>query len=153
MSPTNQFSTRYLNNYNDSNLVIDLMFLRQDSLELNNHMIYSDWRLSLDHTFLTVNIIIIEEYVQTKRHTLVKNSEEEEKFIEELINAIAKLNTNNISDKEMLELIIQILTTEIDRLWLKLFKVVNITKHSKTWWNNDCHGDLEKYRVSKQLED
>jgi len=45
----------------------------------------------------------MEEYVQTKKHTLVKNSKEQERFIEKLINTIAKLNTNNISDKEILE--------------------------------------------------
>ena len=128
---TNQFSTRYLDNHNDLNSVINLIFLRQDSLKLDNHMIYPDWRLSLDYTFLSVNITVIEEHVQTKKCTLVKNSKEEEKFIEELINTIAKLNTENISNKEMLEQIVQTLANEIDRLWLKHSKVINITRHSK----------------------
>ena len=43
--------------------------------------------------------MIIKEHVQTKKHTLVRNSKEEEKFIAELIDAIAKLNTKNISNK------------------------------------------------------
>ena len=128
---TNQFSTRYLDNYNDLNSVINLIFLRQDSLKLDNHMIYPDWKLSLDYTSLSVNITVIEEHVQTKKCTLVKNSKEEEKFIEELINTIAKLNTENISNKEMLEQIVQTLANEIDRLWLKHSKVINITRHSK----------------------
>ena len=128
---TNQFSTRYLDNHNDLNSVINLIFLRQDSLKLDNHMIYPDWRLSLDYTSLSVNITVIEEHVQTKKCTLVKNSKEEEKFIEELINTIAKLNTENISNKEMLEQIVQTLANEIDRLWLKHSKVINITRHSK----------------------
>jgi len=38
--PTNQVPTRYSDNQNDSNLVIDLMFLQLNSSELNNHMIY-----------------------------------------------------------------------------------------------------------------
>jgi len=94
-------------------------------------MIYPDWKLSLDYTSLSVNITVIEEHVQTKKCTLVKNSKEEEKFIEELINTIAKLNTENISNKEMLEQIVQTLANEIDRLWLKHSKVINITRHSK----------------------
>jgi len=40
---TNQVLTRYLDNQNNSNSVIDLIFLRQDSLELNNHMTYPEW--------------------------------------------------------------------------------------------------------------
>jgi len=79
LSPTNQFPTRYLDNHNDSNLVIDLMFLRQDSLELDNYMIHPDWRLSSDHAPLTVNIMIMKEHVQTKKYTLVKNSKKKKK--------------------------------------------------------------------------
>ena len=125
------------------------MFLRQDSLELNNCTIYLDWRLSSDHAPLTVNITIIEEHIQTRKYTLVKNSEREEKFIAELIDVIAKLNTKNISDKEILEQILQIFANDIDRLWFKYSKVINITKYSKVWWNNNCYRNLEKYRISK----
>jgi len=37
---TNYVSTRYLNNQNDLNLVINLMFLYPNSSELDNHMIH-----------------------------------------------------------------------------------------------------------------
>jgi len=60
--PTEQVSTRYLDNQQNSNLVIDLMFLRPESLEHNNHSIYSDWRLTSDHAPLTVNISIFKEH-------------------------------------------------------------------------------------------
>jgi len=82
-------------------------------------MIYPDWRLLSDHTPLTVNIMIIEEHIQTRKCTLVKNSKKEEKFIAELINVIVELNTENISDKEMLEQILQIFTNDMNRLWFK----------------------------------
>ncbi len=65
---------------------------------------------------------------------MVKNSkEEEEKFIVELINTIVKFNTENISDKEILEQILQMFTNDMDRLWFKYSKVINITKHLKIW--------------------
>ena len=60
---TNQVPTRYLDNHQDSNLVIDLMFLKSDLLEYNNNFIYPDWRVTLDHIPLTVNIAIIEKYI------------------------------------------------------------------------------------------
>ena len=40
--PTKQFPTRYSDNQQDSNLVIDLIFLRADSLEHNNYTIHPD---------------------------------------------------------------------------------------------------------------
>jgi len=46
---TNQVSTKYLYNIEDSNSIIDLIFLRPNSLEIDNHIIYLEWRYSLDH--------------------------------------------------------------------------------------------------------
>ena len=100
---TNQILTRYLENQNDLNLVIDLMFFQPNSSELKNHMTHPKWRLSSDHAPLTVEIVIIEEYVQTKKHTIVKNSKEEKKFLAKLIETIRELNTENILNKEILK--------------------------------------------------
>ena len=128
------------------------MFLRPDSLELDNYTIYTEWKLSLDHASLTVNIAIIEEHIQTKKHTLVKNSKKEENFIAELIKAITRLNTENISSKEILEQVIQTFANDIDKIWFKHSKVINITKYPKIW-NENCHRKLEKHMTSKQIKD
>ena len=129
--PTNYVPTRYLDNQCKSNLVINLMFLRPNSSEHDNHFIYPDWHLTFDHALLTVNITIFEENIQTKKCTMVKNSEEEDKFIIELIEAIKELNMDGIQSKETLEHIIQIFADCIEKTWYKHSKIVNITKHSK----------------------
>jgi len=48
-SPTNPCSTRYSDTAEESNSVIDLMFLRNRSSELDNHFILPDSHLSSDH--------------------------------------------------------------------------------------------------------
>ena len=66
-------------------------------------MIYPELKLLSDHTPLTIDIMIIEEYIQTKKHTIIKNSEEEKNFLAELIDSVKGLNTKYISSKENLE--------------------------------------------------
>jgi len=101
--PTNQVPTKYSDNQNDLNSVIDLMFLQPNLSKLNNHMIYLKWRLLSDHTPLTVDIAITEEYIQTKKCMIVNNSEEEKNFLAGLIKTIKGLNTGHISSKEILK--------------------------------------------------
>jgi len=64
---TNQVLTRYSDNPNDSNSVINLMFLCPDIEKFDNHTIYSEWRMSLDHASLIVNILIFEKHIQTRK--------------------------------------------------------------------------------------
>ena len=65
--PTEFFPTRYSDNTQDLNSVLDLVFLCPNSPEHNNHCIYPDWRFISDHIPITVNISILEKYVQTKK--------------------------------------------------------------------------------------
>ena len=74
-------------------------------------MIYPELKLLSDHTPLTIDIMIIEEYIQTKKHTIIKNSEEEKNFLAELIESVKGLNTKYISSKENLKQIDKSLLT------------------------------------------
>jgi len=40
----------------------------------------------------------------------------------------------------------------MENIWVKNLKVVNIMKHSKSWWNMNCSKNLDKYRASKCIE-
>jgi len=62
----NQVSTHYSDNINDTNSVIDLMFLRPNSLEINNHTICPELCYPSDYALLIVNISITEEFIQDK---------------------------------------------------------------------------------------
>jgi len=153
LCPINQVPTRYSNNNNDSNSVINLMFLQCDSSELNNHSIHPKWHLTSDHVLLSITIPIAEENINIHKRTITKNSDEEESFIKEVIVSVTKLDTSNISDILKLERVVNDFANIIDSAWTKNLKIVNITKHVKSWWNDNCNKDLAKYRSSKNIED
>ena len=112
-TPTNPTPTRYSDNPGESNLVTNLMFLCNRSSELNYHLIHLSWRLTSDHTPLTVTIPIEEEHVMTFKFSLSKDSEEEEKFIKEVTRVFKSLNNTIIQDQESLENVIDLLAASI----------------------------------------
>jgi len=85
-----------------------------------------------NHTPLMVDISIFEKHIQTRKHTIIKNSEEERSFIAEIIESIQRLNTEHISSKDLGQLV-QDDMHNIDKIWLKHSKIINITRHLKSW--------------------
>ena len=100
---TNYIPTRYMDNQNDLNSVINLMFLHLNSEEFDNHTIYPEWRMSLDYALLIVKISIFKEHIQTRKQTIIKNNKEERSFIAEIIKFVKRLNIDHIEGKEDLE--------------------------------------------------
>jgi len=82
-----------------------------------------------------------------------KDSDKEEIFVKDIISAIKKLNISNLSKIPVLEKAINNFVKEVNNVWNKNAKFINITNHSKSWWNNNCSRDLNRYRLLKRLED
>ena len=135
---TNQIPTRYSDNVNNANSVIDIIFLRPSSLEFDNYTIHPKFWYSSNHTSLMVDILIIEEFVPDKWYIIVKDSEKKNKIIFELIKTIKKVDTGHLIDKYSLELAVQEFAKKSDVIWYKYLECINITKHSKAWWKKDC---------------
>ena len=57
----------YMDNPQESNLILNLMFLRIRSEEFNNHIILPDFQSPSDHTSLSVSITLEEEFIQEKK--------------------------------------------------------------------------------------
>jgi len=95
----NQVSTKYSDNNNNSNLVINLIFLWCDSTKLNNYSIHSNWHLTSDHALLMITISIAKINIDLWKRTIIKNSNEEDSFIKEVIASFTKLDTLNILEK------------------------------------------------------
>jgi len=62
-TPVNQVPMQYTDNSQDSNSVLDFMFLHSTSEKLNNQMILSYLWGSSNHDFLSVHIIIEEKLI------------------------------------------------------------------------------------------
>ena len=55
---------------------------------------------------LTVNIAIFNKQIQTKKHMIVKNSEEKSNFLAKLSILIKRINIEYIASKKVLERIV-----------------------------------------------
>ena len=103
---TQQILTWYFNNANNTNFVINFSFLQPNSIEIDNYSILSELCYPSDHASLTIDISITEKFIQDKCCTIIKNSEEEENFIFNLIKAIRNIDMMTILDRDSLELIV-----------------------------------------------
>jgi len=106
-----------------------------------------------NHAPLTITIPISEEHIDLRKRSIIKDSEEETFFIKDLISSIRNLHTPNFLDKDGLERVVIEFIKVVKCTWEKNSKIVNITKHSKSWWNTSCSRDLERYRSTRSLED
>jgi len=109
------------------------MFLYSGSSELDNHSIHPDWRLSSNYASLTIIISTTEEHVISSKHIIIKDSEEELTFIKDLTNSIRNIDTSNISDIASLNRAVNKFASTVEVTWEKNLKVINITRHSKSW--------------------
>jgi len=64
---------------------------------------------------------------------IVKNSEEEMRFIDEIIELVKGLNMDHIGSKEDLEQLVQEFAHNMDEIWFKYSKMVNITRNLRSW--------------------
>jgi len=97
-SPTNPGPTRFSDTAGESNSVIDLMFLRCGSVELDNHSILPDSRLSSDHAPLSIDIPIFDEIIHSSKLIITPGSKQEMDFIKDVVSNLKSLDTSNIED-------------------------------------------------------
>ena len=64
-------------------------------------------------------MVNIEEVIQEKRCTIIRNSKNKINFISELINTIENINISSIPDKKSLETIVQDYVRISESIWYK----------------------------------
>ena len=151
-SPTNPGPTRFLDTAGESDSVIDLMFLRCSSSELDHHTILSDSQLSSDHMPLMIDIPIYDKVIHSTKLVITLKSDQEKEFIQNIISSFNSLDTSNINSVECLNQIIDQLGSIIEQMWSKSAKRSKLSKHSKQWWTNSCSLALINYRMSRSRD-
>jgi len=63
---------------------------------------------------------------------------------------LGSIEMTNITSCKTLGYIAQEFTIIVEDYWYKFLKMVNITKQSKAWWNEECDRDLAIYWISRQ---
>jgi len=86
------------------------------------------------------------------KSSIAKNSEDEKNFIKDVSVAIKNIDISDLSDHSKIEEVTNLLALKIEFAWKTNTKQVRITKHSKSWWNNNCNHALNKYRTTRNLE-
>jgi len=80
-----------------------------------------------------VHITIEKEFILEKKLAIVKNSEKEKTFMNNLINRLKNIDMTNIYDQKILEETVKKFTSITEELWYEHTRQVYITKHSKAW--------------------
>ena len=106
----------------------------------------------ITHAPLTITISIIKENILTKKHMIVKDRKKEKIFVNEIIKVIKDIDMSNLSDIISLGSVVCSYTWSLDYMG-KNSKIINITKHSKSWWDANCSKNLQKYKSSKSIGD
>ena len=117
--PTNPGPTRFSDTTGESNSVINLMFLRYGSAELDKHSILPDSRLSSNHAPLLIDIPIFDEVIYMSKLTITSKSEQETEFIKDVISKVKLLDMTNIDDIDKLDRIVNQLGSIVELLWAK----------------------------------
>ena len=130
-SPINPGPTRFSDTAGESNSVIDLMFLRCGSIELDRHTILSKSQLSSDHAPLVIDIPICDKVIHSSKFVITPGSDQEKEFIKDVISSLNSLDTSNIKSVDNLNWIVNQLGTIIKQMWSKSAKRSRISKHSK----------------------
>ena len=112
--PLENVPTRFSNNNHNANSVLDLVFLYPSSLEFNCHHIHPNWRLSSDYAPITVKVSICKERISHTQQSLAKESDEENQFIENIIQIIKNVNMTIIQNAETLEEVVQSILSNIE---------------------------------------
>ena len=129
--PSNSGPTRFADNPQDSNSVLDLVFLPPDNSGFGKYILHPEiWKPS-DHVLLAIEVGIRNINININIWSIRKDSEKEKDFIILITNRVGNWNTSNVTTEEELEDAIQQLAFIFENALRSHSKLKQVTKYSK----------------------
>jgi len=122
--------TRFADNPQDTNSILDLVFLEPNNLRFGRHILL-DLQKPSDHILLIINVGIKKENFDLIIQSIKKDNTKEENFISSIIRDVKLIDTSSITNRESLQNAINQLTGAFEKVWAENSKPCYITKHSK----------------------
>jgi len=144
-TPINPGPTRFVDNQQDSNSVLDLVFMNPNNSGFNKHILKPEIRLPSDHVPLFIEVSIKEENIDFTFQAIKKNSDKEKAFINDIIKGVKGIDTSNLKNQEDIQRCVAAFSSVVKDAWSAYSTTKRITKHSKEWWNKQCSVCINKY--------
>jgi hypothetical protein len=152
--PTNQGMPTHIPNHPEQRQsVIDLIFATSSILELHDMNITilnnAASRLLSDHNPISLSIPFAEDKLKPGKEKINKWSEEEDKYVVEVVEHIdALVNVvRDIQMKEMLSGAMEGIGVILDNAWKKYTHVGKLSRWGKKWWNEECAKELQNVKT------
>ena len=97
-------------------------------------------------------IAIKKESINLFKFSIAKNSKEKKSFIKDISLDIKNIDISDLSNSSKIEEATKLLASRIKYVWKSNAKQAQITKHSKSWWSEECNCTLNNYRITRSLD-
>ncbi|CAA7270784.1 unnamed protein product [Cyclocybe aegerita] len=151
--PSNHGPTRISPNPNQRSNVLDLVFLAPSEILISMPRLEHDLQGPSDHVPICTDLDVSPEPPRSGRRTIKPGSEAEKSFISDILWDLAAIPVTAPATKEGVEALADAIVTVFSDAWLVHSTESKPTKHSKSWWTDECSETFGAYQLSCLLAD
>jgi len=129
--PINPRPTRFTDNRQNTDLVLDLVFLAPNNTGFGKHILHPEICKPSNHIPLLIKVGIREENIDIIIQSIRKDSDEKKDFIETIKSNIRILDITSMASQMDLQVCTNQLSDIFNKAWIKHSKLKYITKYSK----------------------
>ncbi|CAA7271383.1 unnamed protein product [Cyclocybe aegerita] len=151
--PSNHGLTWISPNPNQRSNVLDLVFLAPSEILILMPRLEHGLQGPSDHVPICADLDIGPEPPGSGRRTIKPRGEAEKSFISDILRDLAAIPVAAPATKEGVEGLADAIATAFSDTWLAHSTKSKPTKHSKSWWTDECSETFRVYQLSCLLAD